>query len=328
MSTQEIVPESSRVMVHPTTRQSSKRPSKSVRQRKRENRRVMLNKFTQERITKSFKINVVEIDGVEQDFADAFAFFTWYQENYVRLEDVPRPLALKFRKQYLALNISQEEDEWLKETILHKYLFDDCYYEKLENSDSDESVYGDSHKSDRMEVSGDGSVGASGHESPIYRAESPVYVHCSTTEYSGSSDESESPSVDQMSADRITVSTPEPLDTSIVMTIPGQSETVLFVDAGARRLCERMTAADYDEINAIKRRLFERKGDSNVKVRYGIVTLYLHVTNITCYHLPEDDPILTIDNRLWQVRQGTRVDPPAIIVRPKDTSIARVVAMG
>lgn len=327
--------------IHPTTRTTkrAKRSSKAVRQRKRMSRRVMLNKFTQERVQRSFKIDIVEIDGVECDFADAFAFFTWYQENYVRLDDIPKPLALKFRDQYLALNVSPEEDEWLRETILHKFLFDECYYEKLVNSDSDESVFDEVHKTDHISVDDDEPVQSPRAESPIYRADSPVYIACDTTDYSGSDEASNcTASSSATPTDRIAPipTTPIPeVDNSESMgdgmtDYLQQSHTakVLYKDLGARRLCEQMTAEDFKDINKRKKQLVKRCPVSNVKIRYGIMTLYLKVDNIRCYHRNDDDPILVIDNRAWDVRQDTFVKDPSIIVRPIHQDIVRVVAMG
>lgn len=326
-------------VVHATTstgKKRTKRSSKTVRKRKSTTRRVILNKFSQERVRKSLKIDIIEVDDVEYDFADAFAFFTWYHENYARLTEVPKPLALKFRNQYLALNVNPEEDEWLKEMVGHKFLFDDCYYEKMVNSDSDESIYETVHKTDHCIVADDGSYQLPRTGSPTYRADSPEMAYCDTTDYSGSSDDVSSHIAEEMDlqnvgSDRLNrATTPSDVENPVLMDcdLPPENGTVLYKDLGARRLCGMMTDDDFREINERKKEFMKRKSNSNVKVRYGTVTLYLKLDNIRCYHRSDQEPLLVVDNHLWTVRQEMFLLSPQIVVRPRDIDIVRVVAMG
>lgn len=314
------------VVDQPTT-SNKRRASKAVRTRKRDARRVMLNKFSAEKLKRALDGNIVHVDGQDFDFGDAFAFFTWYLDNYARLDDVPYPLALEFRKQYLAFNLDQAGQEFIIENVKHKFLFDPAYYEKYENSDSDESIPDSRHKPDSHAPEVDVDIEMAGDQSPTYQPMSPVYMN--STECDEFSDEERAK---QMRVEIPQPESPEPIvqrnEDQMFTKIPvDRKPRLLYVTVEESPLLEKITPEICDQINGIKRRIL-RLRSGNLKLRYDVQTFYYSVRNLLHICPRGEEPIFSISDEMWNMRSSYIMPRPQFIVKESDHAICEVVVMG
>lgn len=332
------VPSSSSSATKDRKKRRVHKSSKSVRVRKSQDRRVYLNRITADNLQKSFKIDVVEVDGRDLDFTDAFAFYTWYLDNFSRLENVSPTMAIKFRNQYMAFNLDEEGRKFIEESVHQKFLFDEAYYDKLVCSDTDESIPDLVHKQQITDglVPQQHSSQQIGELSPTYRADSPIY--CPSTEYDSDISDIDSQLECREKRKQPIPRSPEcvtPNDEEmeyevqkpITEPVPEVPSYKLYTDTGTRHLLRQLTAKDYEDINLIKRSLHKNR-TGNAKIRDFEKTVYIKVESIVNFHLVGDSPNLIISADEWRVRRKNIFYEPKVVVHPSLFSHAVNVAIG